>query len=95
MPSVPQFIDPNNQLLNGGPARLDTGSITTPDGKKVGVVTIRTSSTTITVLMDAPNLDEWGDIIKNLAKELGGGVKLQAASAMDVAALQPTMRPSR
>jgi hypothetical protein len=94
-PNVPQFIDPNNPLLNGGPAKLDTGTIVGPEGKKVGVLTIRTASTTVTVLMAAENLNEWGDLIKDLAASLGGGAKLQAASMMDVAALDTTMQAKR
>jgi hypothetical protein len=94
-PNALQFIDPNNPLLNGGPAKLDTGSIVGPDGKKVGVLTIRTASTTVTVLMGAVHLNEWSEILGNLAKDIGGGAKLQAASMMDVASLDPTMRPGR
>lgn len=92
---APQFLDTGNPLLAGGPAKLDTGSITTEDGQQAGVLTVRTSSATVTVLLNATSLDEWGDLIKTLAASLGGGKKLQAASVFDVASLDPTMQGKR
>jgi hypothetical protein len=90
-----QFIDPNNPLLNGGVARLDVGSITPPGQDQVGVVTVRTSSATVTVLMTAKNLREWADILTGLADQMDGGAGLQVATMQDVAALDPTAVFSR
>lgn len=82
-----QFLDPNNSLLSGGPARLDGGSITPPGQPPMGVLTFRTASTTLTVLMGAADLRNWAGIINGLADEVEGKKHLQPASVMDVAAL--------
>lgn len=91
MPNSMRFLDPNNPLLAGGPARLDGGIIEHPQTGKTGVLSVRTSSATQTVLIDAASLREWAKFCNDLADELGGG-KLQVASITDVAALDATMQ---
>jgi hypothetical protein len=86
-----QFLDQNNPLLGNGPARLDGGTITHPQMGKQGVLSVRTSSTTVTVIMTAESLRAWGKFCNDLADEVGGGT-LQPASIMDVAALDTTMQ---
>lgn len=81
---VPLF-DLGNQLLAQVPARLDTGSVSSPAGEAVGVVTFRTASTTLTLLVTAEDLRNWADIMTKLAQSLSGGVV--AASAADIASL--------
>ena len=89
-----QFLDAGNPLLSAGPARLDGGVITTPQGK-LGCLTVRTSSTTTTVLVEADDLRKWAQFISDLADQAdGGGTRLIAASAIDAAALDATMRGS-
>lgn len=78
------LVDLGNQLLAQVPSRLDTGSISGPAGK-TGVLTFRTASTTLTLLVTAEDLRTWSGLMSDLASELGGG--LTVASAADVAAL--------
>ncbi len=78
-----QLFDAGNILLAQGPARLDTGSVTTPERTKVGIVTIRTSSTTLTVFVTAADLREWAGVLSGLADQMTGG--LVTATAADVA----------
>lgn len=93
-PNNMTFLDPNNPLLSGGPARLDGGIIEHPQTGKTGVLSVRTASTTQTVLIDAASLREWAKFCNDLADQLGGG-RLQAASILDVASLDSTMQPKR
>lgn len=91
-PSQMCFLDVHNPLIGGGPARIDTGIIQHPDAGKMGVLTVRTSSATVTVLMGDSDLDNWADHIHQLADALRGGPKLAAATMGDVAALDTTMQ---
>lgn len=86
--SQPQrpFIDPANELLMQVPARLDTGSVATPDGRKLGVLTIRTGSTTLTVFLGAEDLRTWAQLLTDVAGQLSG--KLVPASPLDVSLLR-------
>lgn len=82
-PQVP-LIDAGNSLIAQVPAQLYTGSVTTPAGK-IGVLTIRTSSTTLTVFLEADDLRNWVQLLTSLADQLTGG--LVHASVIDVAVL--------
>jgi hypothetical protein len=87
------FLDMNNPLGGGGPSRLDTGGVTLPTGEKVGVVTMRTTSTTCTALLTPEVVLAWGEHLVEFAGQLGAK-KLVAASMADVAALD-AMRSGR
>lgn len=90
-----RFLDVNNPLVSGGPARIDTGIIAHPEAGNLGVLTLRTGSATVTVLLNANDLDSWADHIKSLATSLRGGPKLAAATMGDVAALETVQRRTR
>jgi hypothetical protein len=91
-PNQMRFLDINNPLCAGGPARIDSGIIGTEQGK-MGVLTVRTASTTLTVVMNTDDLRNWAEHISNLADAMdGGGTKLVAAGMGDVVALDTTMR---
>lgn len=94
-PNELRFLDVNNPLISGGPARIDTGIIDHPEAGKLGVFTLRTGSATVTALLSADDLDGWADHIKNLATALRGGPKLAAATMGDVAALETVQRRTR
>jgi hypothetical protein len=83
-PQQAPLFDVGNPLLRQGPARLDTGSITMPAGK-IGLVTIRNASTTLTQFMGAEDLREWVVLLNDLADQLSGGIVV--ASASDIAAV--------
>lgn len=86
-PNNMQFIDQNNPLLAGGPAKLDGGTIESPATGKMGVLTMRTSSGTLTAMMDAGSLRNWSKFIEALADEVEGKKHLATASPMDLQAL--------
>ena len=74
MPGVPPggpdprtYLDIRNTLLGRVPALLETGSVTAPQGT-LGIVTIRTASTTMTVLVTRDELADW---IRVLQDQLG------------------------
>jgi hypothetical protein len=82
-PQVP-FVDMGNTLLTQVQSQLDTGSVTTPAGK-IGLITIRTASTTLTVFLGADDLRQWSELLAALANELTSG--LMQATIADVAAV--------
>lgn len=96
-PSPLTFIDTNNPLCGPCPARLDIGVIQHPVDGPMGVVTIRTASTTMTVVMGADDLQGWGDSLKELANQMGGAKKsLLVAGPGDAAALKQSLsHPTR
>jgi len=78
------LVDQGNGLLAQIPAQLHTGVLHTPNGK-AGVLTFRTSSTTLTIFLAAKDLREWSGLLSGLADQMTGG--LVPASAVDVAVL--------
>jgi len=65
------FTDAGNPLLAPGPSQLDLGTVDSPQGK-IGIATIRTASTTLTVVLNGPELDKWAELFGQLAKEVKG-----------------------
>ena len=84
---APALLDQGNPLLAPGPSRLDTGIVAGPAGK-LGIVTLRTSSSTTTAFMNEAGVRQWAKLLAELADQLGGGAVVQPATAADVAALQ-------
>jgi hypothetical protein len=79
------FVDMANPMLTQVPAQLDTGSVGTPSGK-LGVLTIRTASTTLTVFLTQDDLRTWSGLLTGLADQLGGSIVV--ASPLDIAAVR-------
>ena len=75
------FIDPNNPLVGPGPAQLDTGIVQHPIDGKIGIATVRTASTTLTVVMGPDDLRSWGDSLHALADQMEGKSKPQLVAA--------------
>src|ERR1700729_1307910 len=92
-----QFLDTNNPLVGGGPARIDTGIIQHPESGQMGVLTVRTPSTTLTVVMSPEDLRNWANHTNGLAEAMdkGGGTKLVPAGMGDVAAMDAMRRAGR
>lgn len=61
----PTFIDPHNPLLGKVPVRLETGTVESPICQ-LGVVTIRTSSTTQISMLTPAELADWIRILTEL-----------------------------
>lgn len=83
-PGQPFLVDPGNPLLAMGPARMDAGTMDAPGGM-LGVLTFRTSSATLTMLVSATDLRAWSRALSGLADQLGGA--LVVASPHDVMSL--------
>jgi hypothetical protein len=97
-PNTLPFIDPNNPLCGPGPARLDTGIVQHPVDGKMGICTVRTASTTLTIIMQPEDLRGWGDSLHALADQMEGKEqkKLVAAGPQDAALLKQSLsRPGR
>ncbi len=92
-PNQMRFLDINNPLCSGGPARIDSGIIGTEQGP-MGVLTFRTPSTTLTMVLQPEDLRNWAEHISGLADAMdkNGGTKLVSASMGDVVALDKTMQ---
>lgn len=84
---APQFIDAANPLLAQVPTRMDSGTIDIPGSGKVAIVTIRTASTTLSVIMSAEELRTWSDILSRLAASMPGGSGIVVPSAAETVAL--------
>lgn len=64
-------VDPGNHLLGPCPAVLTTSPVDTPDGQKLAL-TIRTNSTTLTVLLGKLDVDAWKDqLTRDVARMAG------------------------
>lgn len=62
-------FDAGNQLLGQVPAQLTTSLMETPAGQRL-VLTIRTASTTMTVLLAQPDAKAWGESLSGLAARM-------------------------
>lgn len=92
-PQVVPLVDTGNALLAPGPAQMLAGMVSGPAGK-TGVITVRTTSSTVTAFLDAADLRSWAALLTGLADELTGG--LAQATAADIAVLgQPPARHRR
>lgn len=85
------LVDPANGLLAPGDARMETGSVTLPGGARLGVVTMRTSSATLTVFLGPEDLRQWGEMLTALGSQLGGAVA--PATVADMSLLGQLRRP--
>jgi len=85
----PPLYDTGNTMIAPVPVQLHTGDISGPAGK-LGVVTIRTATTTLTVFLQPGELREWSQMLAGLADSMASG--LTVASAADVMAFQKLPR---
>lgn len=91
--------DPANPLLNAAPCRLDTGVISLGNGTRAGALTVRTATTTVTVMLAASELATWAQVITGLASLVSGQPAAGAAglarpTAADVAVISRDGRRS-
>ena len=63
------ILDPGNPILTEGPALASIGQTQTPAGSRV-ILTIRTSSTTLTVLLDRDDALNWARLLRQEAQGL-------------------------
>lgn len=72
------LTDAGNDLLGEGPAQITTGLIDTPAGQRM-VLTIRTATTTLSVLMGSADAKGWGALISKTAATMSGAGLVVAA----------------
>jgi hypothetical protein len=80
-----QPVDPGNQLLGETPAQLTTATLPTATGQRL-VLTIRTPSTTLTLLLSKDDAILWAGNIRETAKAMSGSGLIVANGAMPPAA---------
>lgn len=82
MPAQPgemPFYDLANPLFAAVPARLDTGTIDIPGRGRFAVLTIRTASTTMSVVLGKNDLRTWSGVIADLTGRMSGLARPSAA----------------
>ena len=85
----PAFIDVGNPLLAQVPARLDGGTIDIPGAGRMAVVTIRTASTTLSVVLSAEELGKWAQILSGMHASMNGAISgIVLPTAADVSRLE-------
>jgi hypothetical protein len=67
-PQVPP-VDPGNQLLAEVPAQLMTALVASPQGQRLAL-TIRTASTTLTVMLAGPDARNWAQMLAKTAESM-------------------------
>lgn len=81
------LVDTGNPLISQVPARMDTGTIDAPGVGLLAVLTFRTASTTMTVMLTADDLKNWAELLTGLAGQMNGGGHIVQATPVDIAAL--------
>ena len=84
-PTEPQPVDASNSLLGETPAQLSTALMQTPAGQRLAL-TIRTASTTLTVLLAAADAKAWGANVKAAADQMSTSGLIVAAPSLNGAA---------
>ena len=76
MPQNVPFVDTGNKLLGPVTASLDAGTVTQPDGTKLVVITLRTASTTMTVMLTAGDFATWMKVLDGLKDAAGARIQV-------------------
>lgn len=74
-------VDVANPLLSEAPAALSTALMQTPQGQRL-VLTIRTASTTLSVLLGAGDAKTWATQIKAIADQMSASGLIVAAPGL-------------
>ncbi len=83
MPQQPPPFDPGNQLLGEGPAQLTTALLPSPAGQRLAL-TIRTASTTVTVLLSKEDGQNWGRSILATVNQMSKSGLVVSGAVMPV-----------
>lgn len=84
-PSPPP-VDPGNAMLAETPAQMTCALMDTPRGQRMAL-TVRTASTTLTVLLARDDASQWGQIITGTAGQMSGLI-LAGVGAMPLGTLE-------
>jgi hypothetical protein len=72
-PQQAVLVDPGNPLLAQVDVKLDTGTMWQAGaGGQIGVVTIRTASTTLTLMLTPEHVKTWAKLFTGLAESMSG-----------------------
>lgn len=82
-PPQPMPFDQGNPLLGEGPAQLTTSLLPTPAGQRLAL-TIRTGSTTVTVLLSKEDGQNWGRHILATVNQMSKAGLVAAGAVMPV-----------
>ena len=69
MPQPDMPVDQGNPLLGETPARLSLTLVETPQGQRLAV-TIRTPSTTLTILLNSADAKTWAGLLSGAAAQM-------------------------
>ena len=75
-------VDAGNPLLAETPSQLTTALLQTAGGQRLAV-TIRTPSTTLTLLLGKADADAWAVNLKNAAVQMSGSGLIVAAPGLN------------
>ena len=75
-------VDTGNPLLSETPAALSTALVQTPQGQRLAL-TIRTASTTLTVLLGAMDARTWAGQFKAVADQMSASGLIVTNGAMN------------
>ncbi|NUS26053.1 MAG: hypothetical protein HOV92_17775 [Streptomyces sp.] len=64
-------VDPGNAMLGETPAQMTCALMDTPRGQRMAL-TVRTASTTLTVLLARDDAEQWGELITATAGRMSG-----------------------
>lgn len=92
-PAAGMLTDAGNPLLDRAAVRLETGSLETPDGT-LGIITIRTPTTTLTVFLPAEDIRSWTGVLAELGDQVNGTSLIRPAP-QDVSLLASLARKGR
>jgi len=79
----PAPVDTGNGLLSETPAQVTTALMQTPHGQRLAL-TIRTASTTLTVLLAPADAKTWAAQIKAIADQMSASGLIVAAPGLPV-----------
>ena len=82
MTETPQLFDPGNGLLAETPAEMATALAETSAGQRLAL-TIRTPSTTLTVLLGAADAKAWAATLSQAAGAMSSSGLIVAAGAVN------------
>lgn len=68
---TPPPVDPGNAMLAETPAQMTCALVDTPRGQRMAM-TVRTASTTLTVLLARDDARAWGQQISNGSEQMSG-----------------------
>lgn len=71
-PDPRTYIDVNNPLLDRVPARLEVSTVTIPGTGTLAIDTIRTATTTLTVMLTKAELTTWIAVLQDQADGMSG-----------------------